>query len=91
MKSQAPQFRAERLERIGAFENAMQQLVKEEACFSLRDLAVNGRDLLAAGVPRGPAVGDALEMLLSQVTDGEIANERTALLQCLKEHNLVKD
>ena len=91
VKSQAPQFRAERLERIGAFENAMQKLVKEEACFSLRDLAVNGRDLLAAGVPRGPAVGDALEMLLSQVTDGEIANERTALLQCLKEHNLVKD
>lgn len=57
-------------------------ILAEKACFTLRDLAVNGSDLLAAGCPRGKAVGDALDALLNAVIDGRLPNEKAALLGC---------
>ena len=56
----------------------------ENACFSLKQLAVNGNDLTALGL-RGPAVGRALETLLSKVVDGELPNQRAALLKFVTE------
>lgn len=55
----------------------------KNACFSLRELAVNGSDLLALGC-RGKEVGDTLQQLLSAVQDGKLPNEREALLASLQ-------
>ncbi len=44
------------------------------------DLAVSGSDLVAAGVPAGPAVGRMLERLLARVVDDPSLNTREALL-----------
>jgi tRNA nucleotidyltransferase (CCA-adding enzyme) len=44
------------------------------------DLAVSGRDLLEAGVPPGPAVGEALERLLDRVLDDPTLNRKDTLL-----------
>ena len=49
--------------------------------FSLKQLAVNGSDLLGLGVPPGPAVGKLLQRLLEAVLSGETPNERQALLE----------
>jgi len=49
------------------------------------DLAVSGQDLIAAGIPAGPAVGQVLERLLAQVVDDPALNERDALLARAKE------
>ena len=50
----------------------------------MKQLAVNGNDLTALGL-RGPAVGRALETLLSKVVDGELPNQRAALLKFVTE------
>ena len=47
---------------------------------------MNGNDLLALGIPKGPAVGQALNRLLDAVVSGELANERQPLLDFLSEH-----
>ena len=73
----------ERVERCAALETLARALMAEAACFSLRDLAVNGADLLAAGYAPGPAVGQALETLLNAVTDGLVPNEKDSLLAYL--------
>ena len=57
-------------------------LLAEHPCFTLKDLAVNGRDLLAAGL-KGKAVGEALQLLLEAVMDGKVPNEKAALLDAL--------
>ena len=62
---------------------ALDHLLAERPCFSLKDLAVNGRDLTALGY-KGPAVGKALNELLAVVMDGSLPNEREALLDSLK-------
>ncbi len=53
-------------------------------CFALKDLAVNGRDLMEAGIPQGPEVGRILRLLLSAVVNGEEPNERDELLAYVK-------
>ena len=55
-------------------------LIAQQACFSLRDLAVNGRDMLALGL-QGREIGTALSRCLDAVMDGVVPNERTALLE----------
>ncbi len=55
------------------------QLLEEDSCLTLRDLAVNGHDLIAMGC-EGIAVGKCLNTLLLQVLDEELPNEKAALL-----------
>ena len=57
---------------------ALDALLAEKPCFTLKDLAVNGNDLQALGL-KGPAVGDALKQLLEAVMDGRIPNEKAQL------------
>ena len=65
---------------IGKAEMILDRLLAEGACVSLKQLAVDGRDLTALGL-RGPAVGQVLCALLDAVVDGDLANDRTALLE----------
>ena len=58
----------------------MEKLRAEHACLSLRDLAVNGRDLMALGIPAGREVGRILQELLDAVVDGNLENEKKTLL-----------
>ncbi len=55
------------------------------ACYTVRRLRVNGADAQAAGIPAGPAVGQALHTLLERVMDEALPNERGALLAALQE------
>lgn len=60
-------------------QSIMQKVLDEEACFSLKNLAINGNDLIAKGL-RGKQVGTALQVVLDAVMDGVIPNERVKLL-----------
>ncbi len=59
-------------------------LEAEAACLSLKDLAVNGHDLMALGIT-GPAIGKTLNRLLTLVLDEQLPNEKNALLQTAKQ------
>ncbi len=60
---------------------AVQQLEKEEGRLQIRDLALDGHDLMALGFQPGPALGECQKQLLELVLSGEIPNEKTALIQ----------
>ena len=76
--AQAPAFRDRQLE-LDKAETILDKLLAEDACFSLKQLAVNGKDLTELGLS-GPAVGQVLKALLDAVVDSELPNERQALL-----------
>ena len=59
------------------------QIRQQENCFTLKDLQVSGRDMLDLGL-RGRAVGSMLERLLDGVLEGQLPNEREALLEAVK-------
>ena len=80
--AQAPEYRDTQRE-IDRAEAILDKLVAADACFSLGQLTVNGRDLAALGLS-GPEIGRTLNALLDKVVDGELPNERTALLEAAR-------
>lgn len=58
----------------------LKEVLAKQQCFSFKDLAVNGKDVIDAGVPQGPEVGKILREVLDRVIDGELNNERTLLI-----------
>ena len=57
-----------------------ERLTAENACCRVSQLAVNGRDLMAAGVRPGPGLRQVLNALLETVITGQTPNEKDALL-----------
>ena len=55
-------------------------LTAQGACCRISQLAVNGRDLMAAGAAPGPGLRRVLEALLEEVITGRLPNEKTELL-----------
>lgn len=62
-------------------EEGIDMILKEQMCFSRSSLAIDGRDLMADGVPAGPELGEILEQLLELVIEEELPNEKEALLE----------
>ena len=65
----------------------LEEIRKEKACLSLKDLAVNGHDLMALGMT-GRKIGSTLNDLLEQVLDEKLPNEKTVLLDFVKNGRL---
>ena len=61
------------------------QLDANGVCCRVGQLAVNGRDLMAAGIPAGPGIRKVLEALLDGVIREEYPNEREALLAAVQQ------
>ena len=62
----------------------LEQIHAENACLTVRDLAVNGKDLMEQGYTPGPELGACLEKLLNLVLDEQLPNEKTALLDAAR-------
>ena len=69
--------------RIAIFEEVSQminEILQEESCFTLKDLAVNGHDMMTLGF-QGPTIGRVLQECLDAVLDEQIPNEHEAVLR----------
>ena len=70
----------EQAEAFAALQQEAARLVETNACCRINQLAVNGRDLMDAGVRPGPGLRRVLDALLEQVLTGQLPNEKAALL-----------
>ena len=66
---------------LGEFARRVEQQMEADRLFSIQDLAVNGHDLMNAGIPRGPMLGVVLEALLETVLDDPAQNTKEQLLE----------
>lgn len=70
---------------FAALSELAERLDADGVCCRISQLAVNGRDLMAAGVPAGPGIRKVLEVLLDGVIREEYPNERQALLAAVQQ------
>lgn len=70
----------ERVGKVLLVEKTLEKVLKEEACFSLKDLAVNGHDLIEVGFKPGKELGEVLNLLLNGVIDETWENKKEVLL-----------
>ena len=83
--AQSPEDRG-RLADIQQAEDILNALEARKQCFSLKDLAVDGRDMMALGL-RGREIGDGLHALLEAVLDGAENDRETLLTLALAREN----
>jgi len=60
----------------------LREIEAENACLSLKDLALNGHDLMELGI-RGKAIGETLNRLLDAVIEETVPNTKEALLSLI--------
>ena len=83
--AQAPEYAEERMRRADDLRRVLDEILAADEAFTLKRLAVNGRDALDAGIVQGPAIGAALGAALDAVIDGRVPNEREKLQAFLEE------
>lgn len=80
IKAHAEGTQESRIERCNALRMIMNDIITQEQCFSLKDMNVNGDDIISIGVPEGKEVGRILKLLLDEVISGTVENDREVLL-----------
>ena len=80
----APAYR-DRVQALDALAAQARALLREKPCLTVRDLALNGHDMMVLGY-QGREIGTALGLLLEAVLEGRCANEREELRQYLTQN-----
>ncbi len=81
IKAQADINQETRLQKIDNIGYILEEVLQDDECFSLKDLAVNGKDLITIGYKPGKEIGEVLNNLLDSVISGEYINEKEKLLE----------
>ncbi len=79
----APRYH-DRLAHFDRLEAMLDEVLAQDACFSVKKLAVSGNDLKELGL-RGREIGQAQRRLVDAVIDEKVKNEKDALLAYLKQ------
>ena len=74
-----------RVNTINDAELILNKIIEQQQCFSLRDLAINGNDLISFGVLPGVKIGSILNKLVDMVIDEKVENNKESLLKSVKE------
>lgn len=61
-----------------------EEIIRNNECYTLKQLAVNGRDLFTIGIQKGDIIGKILNELLELVINGKLKNEKKELLAYIK-------
>lgn len=83
ISGQVVKNRAERLREVSELFTVLDDVINQQACFSLKDLAVNGGDLIAVGMKPGKEIGAVLNQMLELVLNDEYANDKDALFKAV--------
>jgi len=76
---------ADKLKQIEKIEKEFREILHEKPPLSLKDLAINGRDLIHLGYQEGKEIGRILKMLLKIIIDKPELNKKKILFELLIE------
>lgn len=85
MLAQSMYQREEKEENLRQVRALYQEILQKEECFSLKELALTGKDLMELGVPQGKQVGAVLNQLLEDVLENPAHNTREYLTQLVNQ------
>ena len=85
IRAQSSYRREEKLRKLAYIQQIYEGICDRKECLSLKDLAVSGSDLIAAGMPAGREIGVLLNELLELVLEDPQRNTREELLSVCRE------
>ena len=81
LDAQSSYKREEKQEEVDTMKRLYEQIVKQNDCVRVADLAIDGKDLMELGVPQGPEMGKVLNCLLEKVMDDPSLNTKEKLTE----------
>ena len=70
----------DKLERLAVAQSNYKKILEEKPAVTIKDMKINGNDLINAGIGRGKIMGDVLKKLLDVVIDDPSLNEHETLM-----------
>ncbi len=83
--AQSDYMREEKLQKVAYIEEIYRRISDRKDAVTLKDLAISGKDLIAAGMAPGRQIGETLNALLDRVLENPGLNQREILLRISKE------
>ena len=83
--AQSMYHREEKLAYIDELEKMYRAIVAAGDCLKIKDLKINGKDLIDMGVPQGQRIGEILKAVFDEVVDNPECNDRDYLLNRVKD------
>lgn len=84
--AQNPKFHKEGLEKLAIINQKFNQIIKNNECFKIKDLAIDGNVLKNIGVSEGKKIGEILKILLEEVIEKPSLNNKENLLELAKKY-----
>lgn len=84
IRSQSKDYYIERHNKVLRAEKLLEEILSTEECFSRKDLAIDGRDLISIGYKEGKEIGIELDFLLDLVLENPCLNNKDQLLEIAK-------
>jgi len=75
-----PEHTREKFEKLEVARKLYQEIIANGECVSLKELRINGKDLIAEGLKPGRELGDILNQLLAAVLEDPSLNEKESLI-----------
>jgi len=81
---QSDYLKEKKLKTLANIQSTMSKILEEKQCFTLKQLAVNGNDLIKIGIHDGKIIGEILNWLLEQVMENQLENKKDTLIIAAK-------
>ena len=84
IKAQSQEYYQTRHDKLERIKIILEEVLKDNECFSKKDLAINGTDLIKMGYPEGKQIGKIINKLVEMVLDNPELNNRDTLIEIIK-------
>ena len=74
-------YSRDRLLNLINIENSLSEILTKRECFTLKDLELNGKDLIVLGFNKGKEIGETLNYLLNVVIEKPELNKKNELIR----------
>lgn len=85
ISAQSDYQREEKFSYIDEYEKKYNEIISRGDCLTIKDMAVNGRDLINLGIKPGVELGEILKALLEMIIEEPDKNDREYLLSLVKD------
>jgi tRNA nucleotidyltransferase (CCA-adding enzyme) len=82
--AQNPIYSKERILNLMEVEKILDVIISENECYTIKDLKINGEDLISLGFRKGKEIGETLKYLLNVIMDDPKLNEKDELIRLAK-------
>lgn len=82
--AQSTYKREEKQAELRSLQSLYDKIMAQGDCVTVRDLAINGKDLMDMGIEQGPKIGEVLGGLLDKVLDDPALNTKDRLTELVK-------